>query len=72
LEKRILASQTTGAGLGDTNYPVMDDVNYQIYVWTFPLLIFTLWFTVYPLFTMENRRDSLLYAKFLLVGNDAG
>ncbi len=48
----------------------MDDANYQIYCWVPLMLIFMLLYTTICMFNMENRRDTLLYAKILQTGDN--
>ena len=42
---------------------------YQIYQWVPLTMVFALGYILYKLFMMENKRDSILYAKFLISAN---
>ena len=59
---------TALANVNDSSYP---DVGlYQICIWLPIVLVLIVFSAVYSMAYMDNGRDSLLYAKFLIADSD--
>ena len=61
LDEKIVGNST--AGTGYTNAQIED---YQVYLWSFLLLGFILYLSIYSLMFMDINEDPQLFANYLL------
>eukprot|EP00455_Lapot_gusevi_P027881 TRINITY_DN2961_c0_g2_i1.p1 TRINITY_DN2961_c0_g2~~TRINITY_DN2961_c0_g2_i1.p1 ORF type:complete len:561 (+),score=210.15 TRINITY_DN2961_c0_g2_i1:61-1743(+) len=62
----VSASASNGSSSGNSSNVITarDIANYQICLWTSVLLVAVVFFVVYSVANMDNRRDTMLYSRF--------